>query len=85
MLFLADFIDKTLQNEKYTNLKAAKVLLSKTSRRFSKETLHRLLIFFESRAGSIENRNAKDMKSFLAKISKIGKKKKERSSNRSGD
>lgn len=79
MLFLADFIDKTLQNEKYINLKAGKMLLSKTNRRFSKETLHRLLIFFESRSASIENRNVKDMKSFLVKISKVGKKKNEKS------
>lgn len=53
MLYIADSIDKSLNNSNYGNLVHVKYLLGKTKRRFQKEILQRLCIFFCSKIDEI--------------------------------
>lgn len=57
MLFAADSIDKSMNNANYGGLLAMRALLGKTKRRFQKETLQRLSIFFCSKIGNAEDKN----------------------------
>jgi len=55
MLFVADSIDRNVSNSHFNNLNLVKIILTKTYRRFPKETLHRLLIFYNSKTELVEN------------------------------
>lgn len=73
MLYAADTIDKSLNNRNYRTLLTVKALLKKTYRRFPKETLQRLYIFFCSKIANIEDKAVNEMKKFLNKIGKVKK------------
>lgn len=53
MLFVADTIDKNINNSNFNKLNLIKIILIKTYRRFDKDTLHRLLIFFNSKTDKL--------------------------------
>ena len=53
MLFIADSIDKSLNSANFDHLVHVKYLLGKTKRRFQKEILQRLYIFFCSKIANI--------------------------------
>ena len=54
MLFVADSIDKTIIGKKYSELSIVRMLLKKIYRRYNKEILHRLCIFFTSKVEALE-------------------------------
>ena len=70
MLFVADSLDKAVSNSNYGNLPSIQILLGRTFRRFMKETLQRLLLFFTSKTANVEAAEVKSLISFLTRISK---------------
>jgi hypothetical protein len=59
MLFIADSIDRVINSGNYLKLNVVKSILNKVHRRFPKETLHRLLIFFNSKTERINDEGLK--------------------------
>lgn len=53
MLFIADSIDKCINGNFYGELYWVRMLLGKVYRRFSKEILQRLLIFYQVKIGHV--------------------------------
>ncbi len=78
MLFIADSIDKCINGNFYGELCWVKGLLGRVYRRFSKEILQRLLIFYNSKIVQVQGKDVKDMKEFLMKISRVKKSKDKR-------